>query len=620
MAPGARRRFQVLSGLAAMWGSLVAITGGFKVSLAGTPVSSSTLVGPLLLALLLLCASLFLSRSNLRQAVREDAEWWRKTISTRWGVILAAGIAFIEVMLYLQQWATPRPLWLDEQMIALNLRERSLAELAGSLWLGQSAPYGWLALQRISLTRLGESEVALRLVPLLFGLGTLATGVWIARRWMTSVGGSVLLLFLGMGAWIAFYAFELKHYSADVCWGLLLPALAVWAMEAPDRASQERRVWGWWIAAAVGMWMANGALFVAPPCALVLLGMVWRRHGWRVLTQPLAGLVVWLVSFAINYLLVLRYAGGSTFLRTYWASAFPPESAGVWETTTWLGAQLGPFAIKPGGTEWVWLFWMCAVTGWAFRYRGPGLVMASVVAMAAALAAFRVVPLFERLTLWAVPAIYVGLALAADRVFERPLPRRTARVPLVAVALAIIILGQDMVPRGFRELRRRRDANHGLNDRTGVNWMTFDHRPGDVIITTHLALPAVWWYARVPLGGSDQGARFADGTPILEAAYWPPGPRCEHRSEMSELSGRTRALVYLGFRFDDVPEGFDQLLLNELSRFGSLTAVSDFADVGRVITLSLVGGSASMPVLTPLMDESAVNLTGCVTLAPARRW
>ena len=56
------------------------------------------------------------------------------------------------------------PLWLDEETIALNLRDRTIADLAGALWLGQSAPLGWLAIVHAVIGALGTSEMALRLV------------------------------------------------------------------------------------------------------------------------------------------------------------------------------------------------------------------------------------------------------------------------------------------------------------------------------------------------------------------------------------------------------------------------------------------------------------------------
>ena len=73
---------------------------------------------------------------------------------TRW-LDAAALIAVAGAGLQLYQWFGARPLWLDEQMIAVNLRDRTLGNFWGPLWLGQIAPLGWLMLQRLSVLALG---------------------------------------------------------------------------------------------------------------------------------------------------------------------------------------------------------------------------------------------------------------------------------------------------------------------------------------------------------------------------------------------------------------------------------------------------------------------------------
>src|SRR5215468_1402440 len=110
-------------------------------------------------------------------------------------------------------------LWLDEEMIAINLRERTLSQLAGRLSLGQAAPYGWLALERGMLVTLGEHERALRAVPLAFGVALLVVSVWVGRRWMAVAGATTLAFLCAAGQWVWFHALELKHYSADTCFG-----------------------------------------------------------------------------------------------------------------------------------------------------------------------------------------------------------------------------------------------------------------------------------------------------------------------------------------------------------------------------------------------------------------
>jgi len=60
-------------------------------------------------------------------------------------------------------------------------------KLAQPLSLAQSGPFGWLALQQMALRTLGPGERALRLVPMLFGVGVMGISVWVGRRWMGSL-------------------------------------------------------------------------------------------------------------------------------------------------------------------------------------------------------------------------------------------------------------------------------------------------------------------------------------------------------------------------------------------------------------------------------------------------
>ena len=72
----------------------------------------------------------------------------RETQSSSQGQLPAwvpVSIAAIGVFIVVYQWAAARPLWLDEEMIALNFRDRTFAGLGGRLWLDQSAPLGWLS-------------------------------------------------------------------------------------------------------------------------------------------------------------------------------------------------------------------------------------------------------------------------------------------------------------------------------------------------------------------------------------------------------------------------------------------------------------------------------------------
>src|SRR4029450_8681942 len=89
----------------------------------------------------------------------------------------------------------PTPLWLDEETIALNVRDRAFSQLGGPLWLGQSAPFGWLVIERAAILALGTREPALGGRSVLLGVGPVAGGAGRVRGGPAPPAG-VILVFL----------------------------------------------------------------------------------------------------------------------------------------------------------------------------------------------------------------------------------------------------------------------------------------------------------------------------------------------------------------------------------------------------------------------------------------
>ena len=533
------------------------------------------------------------------------------------------------------EWQWGRMLWLDEEMIAINLRDRSMRELAGTLSLGQAAPYGWLALQRTMLLAGGTGERTLRLIPLVFGMATLATASWIGRRWMTAAGALSLVFLCAMGQWVSFHALELKHYSADACFGLLLPALAAWAVgKDAEGVNRRRRVLAWWIVAATAQWISNGALFVTPACAIVLVLFTARRFGWQEGMRAAMPGCLWLASFAVNYRVTLGPALGNTFLKGYWANAFPPAAAGPVEILRWLASQLTPLAVKPGGSGFGAAFWgvsavgLLAAPGYPLAFR---VLFASVPCSAFAWAGLRLVPVSDRLGLWFVPALYVGLAMSVETSIALLRPGITPRLRWIRTAagagslIVLLAMAADTYARGKIYLAMRPYAsNHDLNDRGAINWLLRQRRDGDVWLASYLSLPAIWWYA----------GREAS-TPAVEASLEPGSSNCggSDVGAWAKAGGARRVLVYLGFGHDTPPE-FDERLLDRLSSVGSVTAyrpfhsghalIVDFTEPSaRPVTLASLApqpsGSGQAPAFSP--DRPAAKPgPGCITVAPARRW
>lgn len=630
MRPVTRRRraLLALAALAVLWSGVIAATGGFALHFAGLRVSSRNALNPLVIAAVAAVAVIVLARRDLRGVLRADIGWSAGVLHRARARVGASPFAFAVnpvilvalagALVQLLQWSAARPLWVDEEMIALNVRDRAFADLAGPLWFGQSAPLGWLQLQRAMWLAFGDNERVLRALPVACHLFTLATAVWAGRRWLTPLAATLFVLVCAFAQWISFYALELKHYSADALFALLLPTLAVWVSEAATSQHRLRRAAIWWMAAAVGQWLSNGGVLVAPASALVLGIVVLRRDGLRNSLFFAAMGAACLATFIAHYQLAIRYTVNSTYLREYWAPGMAPGGS-IARRVAWLASQLYAFGRMPGGSALLTLFWIAVLTGFlASRRRLLAVSLGCVPLSACALAMLRVVPLYGRIGLWVLPSLYFGLALAADESVSTFRAARLRGNRVAALTSAVAVIGvvwicADIAHRGWLDFRhaRPRDSNYALDDRAAVAWLLAHRQPGDAIVTRVLGLPAIWWYGG---GSSDNGGTLRDGTPILEAGE-PEGAPCDVGAFARRSAAHRRLLVYYGFGLGGTPSVFAESFRAHLRAIGNVSAGQQFADASRVeiITVRPAETSASS-------GTSAVQPMGCLVLRPAARW
>jgi hypothetical protein len=538
---------------------------------------------------------------------------------------VAFALAAAGTALKVYQWYFSRPLWLDEEMVLLNARDRAPSELFGELWLDQAAPVGWLALQHAVIT-IDPSDRAVRILPVLFGIGVIWVAWWIGRRWMTPFAAAVFVALCSIGQWITFYALEVKPYSADGFWVLSLIALAAWATEeTAQRPLALTRTMGWWIAAAVGQWFSFAAIFVAPACAILLCVIAWRRAGSRTAVMVASQGLIWFANFGTQYVLSIRHASNDEFLRNYWVSGFPPAGASVLEALSWLINQAEPIAAHPGGTVFWVPFWLAVAYGAIALMRRRqvlGLLVLLVPISASLLAMLRQVPFTDRLAMWTTPPLYAAAAVAATDAFNR---FRSSRLPrlvdlaMVTVATAVAWwVCADILTRGRDHIIIGGD-NHGLDDGRAVRLLMRQRQPGDALLTTQHGLPAVWWYGNITIADPNAGSAFPDGAAVLELRHvWFGMEGCRRRTQMRSLvetlRGQSRAAVYLGFG-SDVPEGFQQMVLDDLAKLGRRTA---YTRVGSGVAAIY---DLRQPPDTPLVgDAPPSKLAGCIAARRAARW
>ena len=218
-----------------------------------------------------------------------------------WAVL---GVVAVGVALRLGRYVSDRSLWLDESLLALNLTTRSYRALLETLDFNQGAPIGFLWAERLVLGALGDSELSLRLFPLLVGLAALLLFYLVARQVLQPLGFLVsLLLFATMEPFVR-YSAEVKQYGLDVAVTLALVYLYVRLAE--DSRPSVRRTILITLAGPLAVWLSHPSIFVLVGFATASLAFALHRRDSRALLHQATAYGVWLVSFLVVYLVAVR--------------------------------------------------------------------------------------------------------------------------------------------------------------------------------------------------------------------------------------------------------------------------------------------------------------------------
>lgn len=397
-------------------------------------------------------------------------------------LIVAAG-----AVLRLAQYLANRSLWVDESYIALNVMERSFGGLLEPLFHNQAAPIGYLWASKLAVVVFGTGEYALRLVPLVAGLGSLILFMLVSRRILaTDVVPWALGLF-AVSDRLIYYASEVKQYSSDVAVAL---AIVLCALSLLSDELTWKRVAALSAVGAVGIWMSHPAIFLAAGGGLVAFGFAAARRDWaRLRLIALTG-AIWASSFAVVFAVSLnRLTQNPKHLR-YWGSAFMPMPPVTLDAARWFKSTMLSVVENPGGMRPAWLAVAAILSGGAYLLatkRDVALVLIVPVALCLFASGLHKYPFSNRLLLFLVPVMILLAFGAVEGLLDR-IPRYGA---LTAVVLAIALTASPTLG-ALRALRTPR-THEEL--RTVLEHVRERRQPGDVIYLYYAAQFPMRYYA-----------------------------------------------------------------------------------------------------------------------------
>ena len=329
------------------------------------------------------------------------------------------GLVLLGVGLRLWEYFLNRSLYLDEILLTRSIVGMPLrALLTKPLLMDQVAPRGFLLIERLVVTILGPSELALRLFPLLCGILSVILFRRLAERVLTGAGPALALFLFAIGVPLIRYGGDVKQYAVDItaAIGLLLLAL-----DLREREATTKRLL---LAGALGLvivWFSQTAVLVMAGIGLGL-AVDWlisrdRRAGRELLIM----IPLWAVASMAAVVAGMRSMTPATreFMDDFWATGFYPRTLRVTEAPGWFWERLSSIFSDPTLLRYRWptVFLIVAIVGvvalWR-RNRSAALLLVGPFVVSMAAAVEHQYPFRGRLIVWLVPSALLAAAAGAE--------------------------------------------------------------------------------------------------------------------------------------------------------------------------------------------------------------
>jgi uncharacterized membrane protein len=355
---------------------------------------------------------------DVQRAVSRDG---RATLSSLWAsktlpwLIIGLGIT-----LRAAQYLANRSLWFDESILALNILQRSFAQLLSPLNDEQVAPIGFLMAEKLAIVYLGNSEYALRLFPLLAGIVALPLFYMMARSCLPPLATLIGLTLFAFSGFLIYFSSEVKQYSSDLAIALFLCFLALRYVEQETSSRRDTLILG--LSGAIAIWFSHPVIFILLGIGVSLVFFQSEHKTWRDL-GPISLLgILWIVSFVTVYVACYRQVDTGR-LTDYWQKSFMPFPPRSLADVKWVGAAFmellaRPLALRPTTIVMAVLAFSVGCATIFAENRTKAFILLSPLFFTLVASALHQFPFSGRLLLFIAPAILICVASGIFQVLK----------------------------------------------------------------------------------------------------------------------------------------------------------------------------------------------------------
>ncbi len=396
------------------------------------------------------------------------------------------------MLLRLQRYVLGRSFRNDEGSLATAINTHGwLSTLTKPFGGTMTAPVGFLAAEKLAVTLLGNRDFIFRLVPLAAGLACVPLFFFLARKVIGPVGSVFSVGAFALSWMPVFYASDLKQYSTDILFAILILLATSRALERGTRQADLLLA----VTGMVAVSFSHPAIFILAVVGPVLLYQRWAEAAGRRRMIVIGSL--WVAAFLIFYILFYRTVGQVDRIVGYWEDLNGLMPIPPWQDPGWFLGRPAALLVVVGGLSGFVLipaaFYVLGLIGFIRRGQWPwaaclfGPVIMTLIGSAIANYPFK-----GRLILFLVPSAFLVIGEGIEELGRLVRPQLTARA---SVWIAAAFLLWSPASGLLNQLQQPRSAPYPEDIKPVLQYVHDNLQAGDIIVVYPGAIPTYTYYA-----------------------------------------------------------------------------------------------------------------------------
>lgn len=370
----------------------------------------------------------------------------------------------------------------------MNIINRSYLELLKPLDYVQAAPIGFLWLEKFFSNLLGINEYALRFFSLIVGILSIFLYYLILKEFNDYKTRIFALGFFVFNDHLIYFSSEVKPYSGDVLFSLLLLLLALKLIKN-NLKSSTFIFFGF--SGVILLWFSFPAVFVFTGIGLILVYIVIKNRDYKLSGILLIIGGLWILSLILNYSICLRHYTSHNELIDFWQKnfiPFPPKTLSQLYQISYILIRVlknpGGFSIY-GIILALCFFLIGFVTLYNMR-RVYSLLFILPVIVTILASIFRLYPFEGRVILFIAPILIIFVSAGISRVHE--IVKKESQV--IAILLSLILF----IPTAGTAIYHLIKPRAPEESRPALEYIKKNKQKGDIIYVYYGARNAFEYY------------------------------------------------------------------------------------------------------------------------------